>query len=252
MPWWKFSNGGPEADASIVPDTTGERLTDPMRALLSRLARTEVTASMMSLSNPASTTVQFVRAQGSLVTLQVQDPKLDAMRVFGPLSCVLLVHVTGKHADIVVGSVIREPTMYNGRWLMLVEAGEQLLRADARRTYRVPISETVSLEAVVRGADNRRYRLNAEDISQGGIGGEVINAPPDALPLGQPAQVALRCGPHLVRLDAEVRFRRGSMIGLFFRGVWHRGQLEAPLELRAIVQAVELAWVRRQAGTEAA
>jgi len=72
------------------------------------------------------------------------------------------------------------------------------------------------------------------------------------MPLGRPAQVALRCGEHKVWLDAEVRFRRGAMIGLFFPGVWHRGELEAPPELRAIVRAVELAWIRRKAGPEAA
>jgi len=254
MPWWKFSaaaaaEAGAQEAAAPVVDV--DRLTDPVMALLARLARTEATATMISLSNPASTLVEFVRTQGNRLTLRVMHADPDIMSVFGPLSCVLLVHVTGKHADIVVGSVIREPTLVNGRHLVLVEAGQKLLRADARRTYRVPVIEEAGLQAVVRGADNARYFIEAHDISQGGLGGELVDAPTDVLPLGEPAQVALRCGKNRVWLDAEVRFRRGNMIGLFFPGVWHRDELEAPPELRAIVRIVELAWVRHQAAERA-
>jgi len=252
MPWWKFSSATADTDPADVVDPTGERLADPAMALLARLARTKATATMISLSNPASLTATFVRTQGNRITLQVNSPSLTQLRVFGPLSCVMLAHVTGKHADIVVGTIIREPTMHNGRWLVLLEAGQQLLRANARRTYRVPVIEEAELEVVVRGADNRRFVLKAEDISQGGVGGELVGAPEDAMMLGRPAQVALRCGEHKIWLDAEVRFRRGPMIGLFFPGVWHRGELEAPAELRSIVGAVELAWIRRKAGSEAA
>lgn len=253
MPWWKFSATAEERTAAPedVPVADVERLTDPVMALLARLARTEATATMISLSNPASFVVEFVRTQGNRLTLRVMHPDPEVLKVFGPLSCVMLVHVTGKHADIVVGSIIREPTLVNGRHLVLVEAGQKLLRADARRTYRVPVIPEVGLQAVVRGVDNERYTVEAHDISQGGLGGELRDAPDSVLPLGGPAQVALRCGNHRVWLDAEVRFRRGRSIGLFFPDVWQRDELEAPPELRAIVRLVELAWVRQQASERA-
>ena len=71
-----------------------------------------------------------------------------------------------------------------------------------------------------------------------------MDAPDGALPLGSAIQLALKCGERTVRLDAEVRFRRGNRIGLFFPGVWHREQLEAPEGLRTIFRMVELAWIR--------
>lgn len=254
MAWWKFSTAAPAAGSPADAGAEAanvERITDPVLALLARLARTEADATMVSLSNPASSRVTFVRTQGNRVTLALSDASLETMRVFGALSCVMLVHVTGKHADIVVGSVIREPTLVRGRYMVLVETGQKMLRADARRTYRVPVAPELGLQSVVRGVDNRRYTLDAHDVSQGGVGGELVDAPADALPLGAPAQVALRCGGHQVWLEAEVRFRRGTGIGLFFPDVWMRDELEAPPELRAIVRLVELAWVRAQAAARA-
>jgi hypothetical protein len=258
MAWWKFAAGAPEEGNAADESPTSldhlmerDRLTDPVMALLASLTRTEASANMISLSNPGSVLVDFVRTQGNRLTLRVRDPEPATMQIFGPLSCVLLVHVTGKHADIVVGSVIREPTLVNGRWLVLLEAGQKLLRADARRTYRVPVVPEADLQAVVRGPDGVRYHVTAHDISQGGIGGELRDAPETVLPLGSPAQVALKCGEHVVWLDAEVRFRRGKGIGLFFPGSWHRDDVEAPPELRAIVRRVEMAWIRDQRGEEA-
>ena len=166
------------------------------------------------------------------------------MRVFGPLSCALLVFVDGKNANIVMGSVIREPTKVNGCWLVLLEMGQKLLRADARRTYRVPVTEEVPLLAAVRASHGARYRVASEDLSLGGLGGSLVDAPSDVLPLGSAVQVALMCGAHRVCLDAEVRFRRGARIGLFFPGVWQREELEAPQELRNIFRMIEMAWIR--------
>lgn len=247
MPWWKFSTA--LADPVHEPDEAElpvpeDALMDTVLAFVSRLARTESLVTLVSLSNSASTLAEFVRAQGSRVTLRIRDPEVHTMKVFGPLSCALLVAVDGKNANIVMGRVIREPTLVNGRWLVLLEMGDQLLRANARRTYRVPVVEDVALLAAARGSDGVAYRVQAEDLSLGGLGGNLMDAPDGALPLGSAIQLALKCGERAVRLDAEVRFRRGSRIGLFFPGVWQREQLEAPEGLRSIFRMVELAWVR--------
>jgi hypothetical protein len=249
MSWWNFAaaaedtRGEPE---EVEPTGEIDALMDPVLALLARLARSESSATLISLSNPASVVVEFVRAQGNRVTLRVADPTVRTMQVFGPLSCALLVYVNGKNANIVMGSVIREPTMVNGQWLVLLEMGEKLLRADARRTYRVPVTEDSALLAVVRGPSGAKVQIAADDISLGGLGGVLRDAPPGAFPLGSSVQVALKCGAHRVCLDAEVRFRRRARIGLFFPGVWHRDGLEAPSELRAIVRSVEMVWIRNR------
>jgi len=254
MNWWDFSDtadSDAESVASRLQDTDTERLTDGVLALLSRLGRSEAVATMMSMSNPASMQVSFVRTQGNRLTLWLHNPSPRSISFFGTLSCVLLTHVNGKHANIIVGSIIREPTLVNGRYLVLVEAGRKLLRAEARRTYRIPVIPEAGLQAVVRGPGNHRVALSTQDISQGGMGGELLNCPASAFRLGAPVQVALRCGEHQVWLDAHVRFRRGNMIGLFFPEVWRHNELEAPPELRAIVRTVERAWVRRQAAERA-
>ena len=247
MPWWKFATAvaGPVHEPDQAePLADANAMLDPVRAFVSRLARTESLVTLVSLSNSASTIAEFVRAQGSRVTLCIQDPEVQTMKVFGPLSCALLVAVDGKNANIVMGRVIREPTLVNGRWLVLLEMGDQLLRANARRTYRVPVVEDVPLLAAARGADGVAYRLQADDLSLGGLGGTLLKAPDGVLPLGSAIQLALKCGERSVRLDAEVRFRRGNRVGLFFPGVWHREQVEAPEGLRSIFRMVELAWVR--------
>jgi len=249
MPWWNFPDPDPEAleaDDALGFEDDVDRVTDSVLALLARLARTEATVTMVSMSNPASMPVQFVRTQGNRLTLRLLDPSPQTLPVFGPLSCVLLIHVTGSHAELVVGSVIREPTEFRGQLLMMVEAGRQRMRADARRSYRVPVTEESGLRAVVRTATNERYAIAPHDISQGGLGGELIQCPNDALRLGSTVQVAMRCGAERVCLDAQVRFRRGSMIGVFFPEVWRRTELEAPPELRSIVKKVERAWIRQR------
>ena len=249
MPWWNLTAAAAEIrDEPEEDEPFAERdaLIDPVLALLARLGRAESSASLIALSNPASVVVEFVRTQGNRVTLRVTEPDVDTMRVFGPLSCALLVSVNGKNANIVMGSVIREPTMVNGEWLLLLEMGDKLLRADARRTYRVPVTKETALLAAVRGAPDAKFRIEAHDISLGGLGGVLVDAPTDVFPLGGAVQVALRCGAHQVCLDAEVRFRRGDRIGLFFPGVWHRDELEAPSELRAIVRIVERVWIRNR------
>lgn len=254
MNWWEFSDTAASdaepANASF-PDTDTERLTDGVLALLAKLGRSEAVATMMSMSNPASTQVTFARTQGNRLTLWLHHPSPRSISVFGTLSCVLLTHVNGKHANIIVGSIIREPTLVNGRYMVLVEAGRKLLRAEARRTYRIPVIPESGLQAVIRGPGNQRVALSTHDISQGGMGGELLDCPTTTFRLGAPVQVALRCGEHQVWLDAHVRFRRGSMIGLFFPEVWRHNELEAPPELRAIVRIVERSWVRQQAAERA-
>ena len=130
MSWWNFSAAA--AATAHEPDEHAHPVEcagvmDPVLALLARLARTEAAVTLISLSNSASTIAEFVRVQGSRVTLRIRDPEVSTMRVFGPLSCALLVFVDGKNANIVMGSVIREPTKVNGCWLVLLEMGQKLL-----------------------------------------------------------------------------------------------------------------------------
>ena len=246
MPWSNFNAAG--AGSAGGEEHEPVSTDDPVLGHLSRAAREGRTTTLLSLSHSASARGRVRQVRGQHITLSLLDGDADLAGMFGALSGALLVTVSGRHADIVSASVMRSPTLQDGAWLVMLEVGNELLRTDARRAYRVPVLPESELQVLVRDQQGRRLRLVAEDVSQAGLGGELVEAPPGALPAGSTVQVAMRCAGTGVKvsLPAEVRARRDRFVGLFFPGVWHRGELEPPAELRSIVRQVEQTWIRRQ------
>jgi hypothetical protein len=84
------------------------------------------------------------------------------------------------------------------------------------------------------------------DLSLTGISLELVGPAVPELPLRSTVTLELELGRECARLGAEVRRRDKRRYALAFRKVLRGGDLELPDELRAIVRAIELHWLKNR------
>jgi len=213
-------------------------------ASLQELITQRANVMAIPLRSPIPCECRLVDFADGYLKLALLDPSESQCRQFGGMSCVALLHISDRCAQIFVVRVQREPHHTGNQCFMYVSVEAEPVVAKARQAFRVPVTPEAAVEAVVRMQDGGRYGMLLYDVSLGGIGGEILSAGHIDLPTKSLVQVALRCQGISILLNAEVRHRDGDYFGLFFVDAWRRGLIDPPVEVRLIVRRAESSWIR--------
>lgn len=128
--------------------------------------------------------------------------------------------------------------------VVLLGAPTEILGADARTAFRVPMLDPTWVTIRVRHA-GATMPAKALDLSLTGTQLELEEA--SVLALRDVVTVDLARGSHSVRLEGEIRRACGTRYGIFFRSVLRgSGRVEPPEALISIVREVERLWLQER------
>lgn len=188
---------------------------------------------------------RFVLCLDNRVEVDLQGRPLD---VFRPLVVCCLVFYRGGRAFLGIFVTREYQPAGAGRCARVIfSLPTQIIGADMRESFRVPILPGCNLKASLTVEDGRTWTVMPCDMSLGGIG---LIFPPGEDPALEPGTrlvVRLEFDGERSVLAGEVRRASEGRYGIFFYENLHFDELRTPDSFRRMVTALERYWLQNRA-----
>ncbi|MBI3468355.1 MAG: PilZ domain-containing protein [Planctomycetes bacterium] len=208
--------------------------------LLSDCCRARTPASILWPESGAVCSSEFHSVNGGQVRFDVVSRYCPPSRR-GSSCCVVFNHQQRPH--VFLASVAECPGSAHSSNLVVTTRSE-VMTANRRRAFRVPVPDTSGLRVEVGTSDGLRWPAQAVNLSVTGI---LVEFPSDGEPglaIGATVAVRLSLGSDALEIGAEVKQRAQRAYGLFFPQTVVGETVEPPPALAAIVRTLERYWFR--------
>ncbi len=234
MPWWMLPSA--RAETSVHPPPAPA----PADTFLQQCVLERAPATLVATADSTALHARMTQLGGDRLELLVTDPV--ASSTFGPLASVVLIVLRGDRAHVISGRV-DGPMRPAARGRVLgISLKPVVLRADARRSFRLPVVTEAQLTGTLRDARGDTHVLVPLNLSEQGAGGLLTDVRERGLAPGTEATLALTHGTTTATVRVQVISRslatadRPATCGLHF--------IEAPpADFSVLLAHTEAAWL---------